>query len=60
MVINTFSYWMLGFPLAYLATVTYRAPPSYIWAGFVLGLSVAAVLLTARFNRLSKRTIVTG
>lgn len=60
MVINTFSYWVLGFPLAYLATVTYRAPPSYIWAGFVLGLSVAAVLLTARFNRLSKRTIVIG
>lgn len=60
MVINTFSYWVLGFPLAYLATVTYRAPPSYIWAGFVLGLSVAAVLLTVRFNRLSKRTTVTG
>jgi MATE family multidrug resistance protein len=55
MVINTFSYWVLGFPLAYLATVTYRAPPSYIWGGFVLGLSVAAILLTLRFNRLSKQ-----
>lgn len=55
MIINTFSYWVLGFPLAYLATVTYRAPPAYIWGGFVLGLSVAAVLLTTRFFRLSKR-----
>jgi MATE family multidrug resistance protein len=55
MIINTFSYWVLGFPLAYLATVTYRAPPAYIWGGFVLGLSVAAVLLTTRFYRLSKR-----
>lgn len=55
MLINTFSYWVLGFPLAYMATVTYRAPPSYIWGGFVLGLSVAAVLLTIRFNRLSKQ-----
>jgi len=54
MIINMFSYWVMGFPLAYLAAVTYTAPPSYIWAGFVLGLSVAAVLLTARFNRLSK------
>jgi MATE family multidrug resistance protein len=53
MVINMFAYWALGFPLAYLATVTYRAPPSYIWAGFVLGLSVAAVLLTFRFLRIS-------
>jgi MATE family multidrug resistance protein len=57
MLINTFSYWVLGFPLAYMATVTYRAPPSYIWGGFVLGLSVAAVLLTIRFNRLSRRML---
>jgi len=57
MLINTFSYWVLGFPLAYLAAITYQAPPSYIWAGFVLGLTVAAVLLTVRFNRLSKRML---
>jgi MATE family multidrug resistance protein len=57
MLINTFSYWVLGFPLAYMATVTYRAPPAYIWGGFVLGLSVAAVLLTIRFNRLSKQML---
>jgi MATE family multidrug resistance protein len=55
MVINTFAYWALGFPLAYMAAITFQSPPSYIWAGFVLGLSVAAVLLTIRFNRLSKR-----
>ena len=58
MLINTFSYWVLGFPLAYMATITYRAPPSYIWGGFVLGLSVAAVLLTIRFNRLSRRMLL--
>ena len=57
MAINTFSYWVLGFPLAYLAAITFRASPSWIWAGFVLGLSVAAILLTARFHRLSKRFI---
>ena len=57
MVINTFSYWVLGFPLAYLAAITFRAPPSWIWGGFVLGLSVAAILLTARFHILSKRFI---
>ena len=60
MVINTFSYWVLGFPLAYLAAITFQAPPSYIWAGFVLGLSAAAVLLTIRFNILSRRTIAAG
>jgi len=57
MVINTFSYWVLGFPLAYMAAITFQAPPAYIWAGFVLGLTVAAVLLTARFNSLSRRML---
>jgi MATE family multidrug resistance protein len=54
MIINTFSYWVLAFPLAYLAAVTYRLPPNYIWGGFVIGLSVAAVLLTWRYNRVSR------
>ena len=57
MVINTFSYWVLGFPLAYMAAITFRAPPSWIWGGFVLGLSVAAVLLTGRFNVLSRKML---
>ena len=57
MLINMFSYWALGFPLAYLATITYQASPSWIWAGFVVGLSVAAILLTSRFRLLSKRMI---
>jgi MATE family multidrug resistance protein len=54
MVINMFAYWALGFPLAYMAAITFRAPPSYIWAGFVLGLSVAAIMLTIRFFKISK------
>jgi MATE family multidrug resistance protein len=54
MVINIFSYWFLAFPLAYLAAITYRLPPQYIWAGFVLGLSVAAILLTVRYRRVSE------
>lgn len=57
MVINTFAYWALAFPLAYLAAVTFRAPPSYIWAGFVVGLSVAAILLTLRFRRVSNAAL---
>jgi MATE family multidrug resistance protein len=55
MVINMFAFWVLAFPLAYLAAVTYKAPPNYIWAGFVVGLGVAAVLLTWRFHRSSRR-----
>ena len=54
MVINVFAYWALGFPLAYMAAITFRAPPSYIWAGFVLGSSAAAVLLSMRLLRISR------
>jgi len=54
MAINLFAFWVVGFPLAYLAAVTFRAPPNYIWGAFVIGLGVAAVLLSWRFNRLSK------
>jgi multidrug resistance protein, MATE family len=58
MVINTFAYWGLAFPLAYMAAITFRAPPSYIWGGFVLGLSVAAFLLTIRFRSVSRRELL--
>ena len=54
MVINLFAYWFLAFPLAYLAAITYRLPPQYTWAAFVLGLSVAAILLTIRYVRISR------
>ena len=57
MVITTFAYWVLAFPLAWLAAVTFRAPPEYIWAGFVLGLSVAALLLTFRYRRVSRHAL---
>jgi MATE family multidrug resistance protein len=57
MVINTFAYWALAFPLAYLAAITFRAPPQYIWAGFVLGLSVAALLLTIRYRSVSRKAL---
>ncbi|MEJ2256191.1 MAG: MATE family efflux transporter [Woeseiaceae bacterium] len=54
MMISLFSYWVIALPLAYLATVTYALPADRIWSAFVVGLLLAAVLLTWRFNRLSK------
>ena len=54
MVINIFAYWVLAFPLAYMAAVTYSAAPVYTWGAFIVGLWIAAVLLSWRFMRLSK------
>jgi len=56
--INIVAFWFLAFPLAYLAAITYKAPPNFIWAGFVVGLGVAAILLTWRFHRLSRAAVV--
>ena len=60
MIINTFSYWVLAFPLAYIAAVTLKLEPRFIWGGFVVGLSVAAVLLSIRFLIVSRRTVRDG
>jgi len=54
MAVNMFAYWVLAFPLAFLAAITFRAPANYVWGGFVAGLGVAAILLTWRYSRLSK------
>ena len=59
MVINMFAYWALGFPLAYMAAITFDAPPSYIWAGFVLGLTAAAIMLNMRLLRISQELVAT-
>ena len=47
----------MAFPIAFLAAVTWRLPPSYIWGGFVIGLSIAAVLLLWRLARISRQVI---
>lgn len=57
MVVNTVAYWVLAFPLAYVAAIVYRAPPAYIWAGFVLGLSAAAIMLTIRYLSVSRKAL---
>lgn len=57
MAVNLFAYWVLAFPLAYLSAVTFRLHPQYIWGAFVLGLSVAATILTLRFLLVSRRAI---
>jgi MATE family multidrug resistance protein len=54
MFVNIIAYWVLAFPLAFLAAITFKAPPNYTWAGFIVGLGTAAVLLSWRYNRISR------
>ncbi|MEL7537927.1 MAG: MATE family efflux transporter [Pseudomonadota bacterium] len=57
LVFNLFAYWVVGFTLAYNAAVGIDPTPRNIWIGFVFGLTVAAVLLVARYVYLTRREI---
>lgn len=60
MYLTTITYWGLAFPLAYMAAVTYRMPPHFIWGGFVIGLSIAAVVLGTRYYFVANRYVRDG
>ena len=42
-----FSYWVVGFPLAYVFGVQRGGGPLYVWIGFIAGLTVSAVCSSA-------------
>jgi multidrug resistance protein, MATE family len=57
MVLTSIAYWGLGFPLAHHLAFSSRFGPSGLWYGFIVGLSAAAILLTARFWILTRRNL---
>jgi len=54
MLITLFAYWVIGIPVGYYLGFETPLSVEGIWIGLLLGLSVSAVLLYWRFNRLSK------
>ena len=56
MLLTTLSYWVIAFPLALAAATVWQMPPAMIWVGFVVGLTVAAVLLVTRYAWASRQT----
>lgn len=57
MVINILAYWLIGLASGYYLTFNVGLGPRGMWIGMILGLTVAAVLLTYRFAVTSKRVI---
>ncbi len=55
MVINVLAYWLVGLVSGYYLTFNRGMGPSGMWIGMILGLTVAAILLTSRFLVTSKR-----
>ena len=58
MIISIIAYWLVGFPLAWLFGIPLHLGPQMIWAGFIAGLTVAAVLLLFRFVRFSRAALL--
>ena len=57
MLLNVGTYWLLAFPMAWYAGIHARLGPVSVWAALITGLTVAALLLNARFLRLSNRRV---
>jgi MATE family multidrug resistance protein len=57
MIYTIISFWIVGMTLGYYLTFTAEMGPAGMWIGMIAGLSVAAVLMLARFQRSSRRLI---
>jgi MATE family multidrug resistance protein len=55
MVYTVISYWIVGMTLGYYLTFNAGMGPAGMWIGMIAGLSVAAILMLNRFNRISLR-----
>lgn len=55
MLIVLVAYWLIAFPLAWLLGIHWALGPTGPWIGLIAGLTTAAILLNARFWRLSAR-----
>jgi len=54
-IINVFAYWGIGLPFAYIFGIHYKIGPEGMWLGLIIGLTIAAVLHSLRFNILTRR-----
>ena len=60
MLYSVLAYWMIGMTVGWYLTFRADWGPAGMWIGILAGLSVAAVLLTARYWRLSGRLMRIG
>jgi MATE family multidrug resistance protein len=49
------SFWLVGMTLGYYLTFNFGMGPAGMWIGMIAGLTVAAILMVARFQRVSFR-----
>ncbi|MEZ0486837.1 MATE family efflux transporter [Fibrella aquatica] len=55
--ITLFSYWLVALPTSYLLGFTFGYDAAGVWIGLLVGLSLAALLLTLRFFKLASQKL---
>ncbi|WP_299361034.1 MATE family efflux transporter [uncultured Paracoccus sp.] len=60
MALGVVSYWIIGLPAGYLLAFPLGMGPAGLWAGLVIGLTAAAVLLMTRFWRRGAAWVAVG
>ncbi len=53
------AYWVIGIPVAYVLGIALGYGAVGVWWGLVCGLAAAAIMLYMRFNKLSKKLLIT-
>ena len=56
-IVTFIAYWVLGLPIGYWLGLKYNYGSEGIWIGLLIGLTTAALLLSIRFNRLTKKLL---
>ena len=57
MALNFVAYWLVGFPVAYWLGIHQSLGPRGIWMGMIAGLFACALLLTLRYQQVSRRAV---
>lgn len=57
-VITFVAYWIISFPICYLAGISFGYGSEGIWLGFLVGLGASAVMLLWRFQVVTKRELL--
>jgi MATE family multidrug resistance protein len=60
MVICFIGYWVIGFGSSFILTFPLDMGPHGIWLGIFVGLAASGILLTIRYQVLSRRLVSTG
>lgn len=59
MVITFISYWVIGFPICYYLSQKTSLGTLGVWIGLLISLTFSAIMLYIRFNKLTKKLILT-